>query len=272
MTLFGRRCSVQVDRLLIEGLTVSFTIEMDVRNFGKAEIKIYNLNAEHRHQLEKSASVDVELSAGYLDHPLERLCKTTLRDVYSEWTQPNWVTTLRTGDGDKASKIRISRAYSPEISMEKVWKDLLDKLKGSIDIGNAVEAFKKGGFANGVKELLHGGNVHGQVMDELRRIGAGAGLDVGIQDGALLVTPVGEPLATSAVVLSASTGLIGSPQPGAKKELKCRALILPGLRPKRKVEIKSELVTGVYVVQKARYTGNTAGNDWYADLTCKEIE
>jgi hypothetical protein len=276
MSLFGRRAIVQIDTgargLRVEGLDVSFAIDLDTKNFGKAEIKIFNLNRDHRQQLEQSKTVDVELLVGYQDQSLDRLCMGTLRDVFSERDPPDWITTLRSGDGDKATKARINRSYPPGTPISKVWQDLVDGLgEQGILSGNAVEAFSKGEYTNGIKELLHGGVAFGPMLENLRKLASGKGLDVTIQEGELIVTPIGEALATSAIVLSPNTGLIGSPQPGPKKKLKCRALILPGLKPKRKVEIKSELVQGLYVIEKAKYTGDTAGNDWYADLVCKEL-
>lgn len=275
MTLFGRRCVVVLDAdgraLRVEGLTVRFNIELDVKNFGKAKIEVINLNAEHRKRFEESKDVDVELLVGYVDNALERLCKGTLRDVYSQYDPPEWVTVLRTGDGDKASKVRANRSYSPGTPLSSVWKDLVDSLKGQVDAGNAIAAFSKGQYANGIKELLHGGAVHGSALDNIKRLASGAGLDVTIQEGELVVTEIGQPLATSAIVLSADTGLIGSPQPGPKKKLKCRSLILPGLKPKRQIEIRSKLTTGVYTILKAKYTGDTSSNDWYADLECQEV-
>lgn len=275
MSLFGRRAVVQVDEgstaLTIEGLDVSFKIELDSRQFGKAQIDVFNLNEEHRRKLSDSKTVDVALSVGYVGQPLERLCKGTLRDVLSKYDPPDWITTLRTGDGDKASKLRTNRSYGAGTPMDKVWKDLVDKLKDSLDVGNAIEAFQNGQFTNGITELLHGGATHGLAIDELRKIGTSAGLDVSVQEGELIITQAGQPLETTAIVLSPDTGLIGSPQPAPNKRLKCRALILPGLKPKRKIEIKRASVTGLYVIEKAIYTGSTFANDWYADLECREF-
>jgi len=108
-------------------------------------------------------------------------------------------------------------------------------------------------------------------MGQLREMAKSANLDLSIQEGELLLTQVGQPLSTTAVVLSPTSGLIGSPQAGTKGEVKARALLLPGLKPKRQVEIKSELVSGMYVITKAKYTGDTSGNDWYADIICKGL-
>jgi len=272
VTLFGRRCVVQVDTLRIEGLDVRFTIELDEKLYGKAEISIFNLNRDHRKKLEDAKDVDVELLAGYQNNTLELLCAGTMREVFSQRDHPDWITTIKTGDGDKASSARLNRSYSAGTQKSTLWKDLVDAIKATgIGAGNAIEAFENGEYANGIKELLHGGAVQGSAMGQLREMAKSANLDLSIQEGELLLTQVGQPLSTTAVVLSPTSGLIGSPQAGTKGEVKARALLLPGLKPKRQVEIKSELVSGMYVITKAKYTGDTSGNDWYADIICKGL-
>jgi hypothetical protein len=118
---------------------------------------------------------------------------------------------------------------------------------------------------------LSGGALQGSAWEVLKRQATSANLDVDIQGGKLVVTPRGRPLDTTAIVLSPSTGLVGSPQKGAKGTLKARALIVPGLLPKRKVDIRSSLISGLYQIGKVKYIGDTFGNDWYVDLECREI-
>jgi hypothetical protein len=272
MALWGRRAVVQIDTLRVEGLDVRFAVEMNAKTYGKAEVSIFNLNKDHREKLEDSKSVDVELSVGYETTDLDLLFKGTLREIFSERDSSDWVSTLRMGDGDKASPARIARSYKSGTKKETIWKDLVDSLKtAGIDPGNAITMFQNSEYANGIKELLHGGAFHGSALPKLKGMARDANLDVSIQDGALVVTPLGEALETTAIVLGPDSGLIGSPKKGTKGELKIRALILPGLRPKRKIEIRKGPASGMYVIQKAKYKGDTSGNDWYADLVCKGL-
>lgn len=271
MSLFGRQCVVYVDTLRVEGLDVEFTVELDAANLGKAEIKIYNLNGTHRKRLEDSKSVDVELLAGYSGHALDRLFLGTLRDVFSEHVDTDWVTTLRSGDGDKAGSVRINRSYTPGTSYSQMWKDVVGTFRDKISPGNALKAFGSGDFLGGIEQALHGDVLQGDAMKELRRLATKAGLEFSIQDNEFVVVPIGQALATSAIVLSPNTGLIGSPKKAPKGELRVKALIVPGLRPRRQVDIRSEQAHGMYVVRKCKYTADTAGGDWYAELVCKEL-
>lgn len=276
MSIYGRRCIVTVDRLKIEGLDVRFNVELGEKTYGKAEINVYNLNRDHRQQIEASKSVDVQLEVGYVGETLSVLFKGSLREIFSQKDPPDWVTTIRTGDGDKAQRARINQSYGRGTDMNTVIKDITDVLKEQgLGVGNALAAFKKGlsegSLTNGIQKALGGIVSQGPALDLLKKYGDSAKLDVDVQGGELIVTPRGRPLDATAIVLSAGTGLIGSPQKGVKGEMNVRALILPGLLPKRKVKIQSSLVDGLYVVKKAKYTGDTAGNDWYADLECKEL-
>lgn len=271
MSLFGRRCIVQVDTLRVEGLDVEFTVHLDAQNLGKAEIKIYNLNAEHRKQLESSKDVETELLVGYEDRPLDRLFLGTLRDVFSQHAEQDWITTLRSGDGDKAQQVRINRSYTKGTNYTQLWDDAIKQLQDKIKPGNAIKAFREGTFLEGITEVLSSETLQGDAMKEIRRLAKKAQLDVSIQDNELVVVPINTALETTAVVLGPNSGLIGSPQKAPKGQIKVKALIVPGLRPRRQVDIRSSSVRGVYVVQKAKYTGDTSGEDWYAELICKEL-
>lgn len=269
--LFNRRAVVEIDTLRIEGLDVRFSVSAEGGSLGKAEISVFNLNSEHRQEIEAKKAIEVSLLVGYRDTDLTRLFKGDMREAFSIRKAPNWVTTLRTGDGDTGTRARVNRSYKPGAPFGLAWKDVVEALEASgIGAGNAIVKFRDGKFKDKISEFLHGGAVQGDALKELRRLARGANLDVTIQDKELLVTNLGEPAATTAVKLTPRSGLISSPQRGAKGELKLRCLLVPGLKPKRKVQVESSLVSGLYVIKKAKYKGDTSANDWYADLECIE--
>jgi len=270
--LVNRVAAVEIDSLRVEGLDIRFKVSVDDANTGQAEISIFNLNEGHRTHIEKSKDLETTLLVGYKETALSVLFNGVMRQGYSVREEQDWVTTLHTGDGDKASKARINRSYPPGASFDVMWKDCIDALSAQgIGVGNALSFFSQGQAANGVTQLLHGGAVQGQALKEIRRMAKSFGLDIMIQDQELVVTKIDTPVETSAVVLTPGTGLISSPQKGAKGLLKVRSLIIPGLRPKRVVRVRSALVDGDYVIKKAQYTGDLSANDWYADLECTEL-
>lgn len=258
--------------LRVEGLDVKFKVSLDAKSYGKADITIYNLNRSHRQELESAKDVAVELLVGYQDESLDRIFKGVPRKISSRKDNNDWITTIKTGDGDKATGARINRGYRKGTPIDRLWKDLVGALGAvGIDSGNAVKAFEQKNYVDGINSLLNGGALQGQALANLRALATGADLDVTIQDGELLVTQIGQAADTTALVLSPDTGLIGSPEKGTKGDLKVTALIIPGLRPKRKIRLESALTKGMFVVTKATYTGDTSANDWYATLECKEL-
>ena len=276
MALFGRKVLVKIGSLEIDGLDVRFTVHKTAKaEPNKAEIVIFNLGKNNREALEREESPEVELSVGYEEGDVEGvLFRGDMQESFSEHAAPDWITTLRTGDGDKQIReTRINNSYPPGTSFETLWRDTVNALKNAgIGGGNALAAFRDAAFKNNVKQFVHGGNASGLAYQEMQRLADAAGLEVHIEGKTLVVLKQGKPLEASHILLSPDSGLIGSPQRGTKGELKCRALLIPDLAPKQKVEIDSRLVTGLYTITKATYKGDTASNDWYADLECKEAK
>jgi hypothetical protein len=269
--LFKRRAIVEIDTLRIEGLDVQFTVRHENANFGKAEISIFNLNRTHRNQIAQQAAATTTLLVGYQNSALELLFRGTMREAFSHHDNTDWVTTLRTGDGDKAPKARINKGYRPKTPKSLVWQDLVSALQEvGIGVGNAIDDFDLAEFKDGLSELLRGGSFQGDAMTQIRKLARSANLDVQIQDQELVVTQIGTPLDAQAILLAPRSGLVGSPKKGAKGELLVKSLIIPGLRPKRLVKIESPTESGIFVIKSAKYKGDTSGQDWYAELECVE--
>jgi hypothetical protein len=269
---FGRTCRLVAGGLDLTGFDTEFDVERTVDPApNKAEVRIFNLNDEHRKQLEGQKSIPVELYVGYEEDGSSGLIfQGSLRTAYSEHLAPDWVTTLNSGDGDRvANAARVSKSFKPGT----LFNTILDDLAGSLGVGlgNARQAFKQGRYADGVTELLGGGVIQGSADKELRRLLGSAGLEYSIQNGELQVLPIGKALSGVAQLLSPQTGLVGSPKRGAKGRLKLRALLLPEVFPGRKVQVDARDVKGFFRVEKAHYKGAIAGQDWYMDLELKEL-
>ena len=276
MPLLGRRAKVLIDTLAVEGLDVAFDVTLQEDNLGKATIQIWNLNTTHRAQIEKASSVDVTLSVGYVGYDLTAIFNGQIREASSRREAPDWITTLKSGDGDKVATARVAKSYPPGAALEDMWKDAVQALKDAkVSAGNALEAWRKGESKDDITEVLSSAVLQGPALKEMRRLARLRNLSVDVQNGELVVVPFGQPLDTEAIKLSPETGLIGSPERAVdadkKQVLKVRALIVPGILPRRKVLIKSALVDALYVVRKVQYKGDTASQDWYADMECTAL-
>ena len=88
---------------------------------------------------------------------------------------------------------------------------------------------------------------------------------------------LGEATAEEAVLLSAETGLVGSPEPVKKKgkptgSVKVKALLNPDIAPQRAVRIESRRVTGFYVVQTANHKLDSGFDaSFYTEIEAKEL-
>ena len=122
----------------------------------------------------------------------------------------------------------------------------------------------------GIDVYSEGTVLSGQAHHEVDRIVRGLGLTWSVQSGGLQLKRAGQPMATMAVVLSPSTGLVSSPSIDADGYVTAVSLLNPSLYPGRPVDLRSESVSGSYQVRRQTDTGDTAGDDWYSEVTLEE--
>lgn len=134
--------------------------------------------------------------------------------------------------------------------------------------------------------------MYGMARKYMRDTAKQTGTSWSIQDGKVQMIPVRGYLPGEAVVLTAETGLVGTPEQ-TNDGIKVRCLLNPRLRIGGRIkldnasvkEMKTELKMnanlygkpkldndGLYRIIKCEFTGDTRGNDWYADLVCIGID
>jgi hypothetical protein len=306
--IFSRRVRVSVDGLAVastpeeneaqpeglsrEGLRVGFTVQKDLTKApNTAEIVIYNLARATRQRLHRERSVPVVLEAGYRDTGLILLFAGEMREAFSR-PEPDgtWATVLRAGDGDGPLRsARNKTGLRPGVSVERVFSDQFDALK--VGLGNAFSELKRqlaGSDASVTKladALGSGFTGSGSVAQQLDKLSKSAGLEFSVQDGELQVLKAGKVLSTTATVLSPETGLEGSPEVDAKGTMHCRVRIIPGLSPGYPVQVTRlsavdqrgyedigvEIDQTVYRVERTRYVGDLWGQDFNAEIDCRDV-
>lgn len=261
--LFGREATIQVGTIVLTGLRVSFKITKTLRrNPNKAEIKIYNLNPTNRAQIEQATGVPCKIEAGYRGAPLATYFLGDLRGGRTERDGPNLITTLTNGDGERRSRsARASQSFAPGTTVGAVLQHLVGRL--GIDPGNTARVFANAVLGNGMQVFAEGTTVQGNAHDELDALARSAGLEVSVQNGVLQAVPRGAPLPATAVVLNASSGLLGTPSISNEGVVKFKTLLIPDLSPGRQITIQTQFLNGTYRVEKAEYVGDTSGADWY---------
>jgi hypothetical protein len=265
--LFMRDFSLQVDTLEIRELNVAFAIERTLRRRpGRAEIKIWNLSATHRHQLEQltPGHVFVEFRAGYVEQT-SLLFRGELHEARSERSGADIVTTVRSRDGGGAHSARVSRSHRPGASFGAVVRGVISAMGiGEGNLGDFLPTATMGG----VGVFANGATTSGSAADELDRLMSSADLEWSVQEGALQVLQRGRALQRTAIRLATETGMLESPSREKDGKIKVRTLLIPDLVPGRLVQIESADIVGTYRVEQAAYRGEFDGGDWGIEITC----
>lgn len=268
-TLFKRYARIVVDTIEIEhgfdenALDVRFSIERSLKpEPNTAEIQVWNLNPDHRSQLEELDFATCTVEAGY-EGGFALLFSGALRTAFTVREGPSLVTTLQSGDGEKEYKqSRVNLSIAKATPNASVLQQVAKALK--ISEGNLPT----------VTPLLlatpplfpQGGVLSGSASQIMTRAAQSLGFEWSIQEGALQLLQRSAPLNASAVLLTPNTGLIGSPSIDNEGILTAQALLIPDIFPGRLLVLESERLSGNYRVDKCSYSGDTAGPDWFVDI------
>ncbi len=274
--LFQRVVRVLVGSLLVEGLRVQFKVKKTTAiTPNECELQIYNLSQKSRAGLQ-AKGIKIVVEAGYQDHA-SRIFSGDSRYIDHKHNGPDWVTKVQCGDGERAYRyVKVNESFKPGTTVASVFYRMA--VATGLDVSQAVEL-----VGNEITEqFTQGYSTYGRVSEEIDRLLQGRGLEWSIQDGKLQVTRVGQPVKGSAVLLSASTGMIGSPAhgspefadktqgtpiPGQKKPqvLKVKSLLQPGIVPGGLIRLDSLEIKGDFRVQSVLHTGDTFGGDFYTE-------
>lgn len=245
--IYGRRLVVEFDCLLTNS-----------SHPNKGMARIYNLTESTRRKIVTNGK-KVRLYAGY-DGNEKLICVGDLMFADSRKEGAEWILEMRFGDGATAfdnatTTISISDGTSVQTVIDMLARDMGVVLKTARDALT--------GVLNGSLSL------DGMSKDQLDKFTADHGLTWSIQDEELQVTIANEPIDFEAIVISAATGLLESPQrlikpPKPKKiverkkqssgeekkkvrvkesdasgDIKFRAQLHPDLRPGKLVKLES---------------------------------
>jgi len=269
---FGRELALIVGGRQVAGLRVAFRATKTLDSKPNAiEIRVWNLAPETRAAAQEKGA-GVMLSAGYRGDV--RLVFVGDVDLVTHAREgADWVATLQAGDGLNAVRQgRIMEAFAAGAKTRDVVRSLAKQMK--VSAGNALESWRAGGIDGAIDSFANGLILSGPVHAEMDRVAKATGFEWSIQDGALQILEPGKANAKEAVILSPSTGLIGSPTPaivatqggGKRRVVRARSLLNGDLAPGRAVQIDAAQVKGWYRVETVQLTGDTHGPDWYVDL------
>ena len=245
-------------------LDFSFQVEKGAGSDpNSAKIQVWNLNPESRRAI-SDGGVSVQLSAGYVG--TEGLIfsgdvdeATTTRDG------ADLVTQISCSDGGQAIRstvVNISTAQDSPVS------SVIDELLDTLGLSKGSLASVTGALKQGITSITPAK----KLLDE---ICASSGLQWSVQDGTIQTHKIGEGTSGTVVVLSVESGMVGIPVRMVERDqqgnvtrtgVQVRSLLQPGLNPGRRIRVKSDWVSGDFVVERITHTGSTFGGEWYTDV------
>lgn len=235
--------------------TAPLYIEADIertigRHPNKATIKLYNLSDESVRWCEQSGQV-CQVLAGEELASQAFYGDITARNVITTWAGPTRVTTIRAADGRRVFRDQqFSASYPPATSRDQVLNDLIQAATVPLGFRAELDLVL---YANG---WAWAGRWRDAMTEILK---PDAAWD--IQDGALRIMRVGELEPGNALVINASTGMIGSPQ-RTNKGINLETKLVPALRPGVPIRVESREITGEYLVTKLNHKANSKGLVW----------
>lgn len=249
------------------GLAIVFRVKKNLKpEPNGTELKVWNLAPTTRQNLQQAKTIPVQLDVGY-GGDNHTIYLGQLRNAASEIDGPNIITSVSSGDSEAAfSSQRMNVKIPAQASAQQIFQ-LAGQAVG-VGLGNLTQAQSAAGMTTGgPARTLYG--AASKIFGDVARSSA---LQWSVQDGAMQVLPIGVTIKSSmsAVVLSASSGMIGSPTIDNKGIVKVEALIQPGLTPGLPIVIKGVSMQGTFRIEDTEFNGATWGKPWTATLHCRK--
>lgn len=287
MTLFDRRVAVTVgskrfegERLeagvRIQGFRLQFKVEQTLSaDTNTAQATISNLSESTRGEMMNFKNPGFAIEAGY-EGSSGLVFKGIAEKIIHKRTAPGFETVCDASDGSKEGKKVVNASLAPGAEVAQVI-ELLARTMG-VSAQRVIAQAKTKKFDGPIKSFLHGYSISGTSKHEMEKLARALGIRWTIVDGELVFLKPGEATTEEFVLLSAETGLIGTPERVIDKKrpkktlFGARSLLQSKLKPGRGVELISKEITGLFRVERATHFGDTHGGDWYSDAHLEEIK
>lgn len=282
--LFDRRYRVQVKDLDVSELRCVFKVKRSLRSEpNTCDLQIYNLSEDQRRSLENlpdrregttlkqmaalpTSNPMAMVEAGYKSTGTSLIYLGEVRTAHSVSEGSDVVTHLSSGDGEKDMQTsRIHVPIGPKTSIDVALTALVREL--GCGEGNLQQMIPKLRLSGAAEMYVAGSVLSGSAADELDAFCKAANIEWSIQNGRLQLLDRSKGLEGDVLVLSADTGLIGSPSVDNKGIVSFTTLIIPNLVPGKRVVFEAKSLKGVYRVDDCTYSGDTYGKEWY--IECK---
>lgn len=268
----------------LSGLRIKFTTRKgDLQTPNSADIRVYNLSEETALRVQKEFS-RVALQAGY-EQNYGMIFSGNVKQVRRGREGVDTFMDIFAADGDAAYNFAIVNTTLAAGAGQKE------------KVGACAGAMQEHGVGTGyMPELAAPAMPRGQVMygmarDYMRSAAQSTDSSWSVQDGQLTMIPRAGYVPGQAVVLTAKTGLVGTPEQ-SQDGIRARCLLNPQLRVGSRIQLDNNSILrakidmsytainttpkvnadGFYRVLIAEHSGDTHGTDWYTNLTCISLD
>lgn len=268
--LFRRQVVAYVEGAAVEHLHMVFKAERNIKKDPNSlELGIYNLAPSTLARMQVPRPL-VELAAGYAGR-VQKLFHGEAYSVLPSSDGKDTITKVMCGDGRTAYSFgRVNQAFAPGTPVLSVVKGVAAQMK--VGIGNAVQAFQKGGAQGAFQAFTNGLTASGSASEVLDNVIRTAGFTWSIQDGELQILTSDTDTAGTVDVIAPDTGLVGDPELGSRvskhkpARVKVKALLRPTIRPGVAFQVESRTVKGQFRAEKVSHEGDSWGGDWFTTI------
>lgn len=287
MPLFNRAYNLLIGEtealgLKISELHVDFNITKSDKaddNKGKATFTVFNLSDESIAKIVKDQKVIFE--AGYTQDDVRTLFLGEVEDVFSVRAGEAVKTTIKCEDGYVPVREGYTgRTFRGGSTLASILTEIVTQ-----DLGLATPVLRNGnlGDSKGINKVYQYSTTKaGQSGEIITNLCKENFLTWSIRDGNVQIYPVDGSTAIEVPKISATSGMIGSPQRSIDNKNKTAGSKEPKVVYKVKtllngsynigdlVQVDSAFTNGLYRITKASHKGSFEGNDWMTDLVLAE--
>ncbi|CDZ81859.1 hypothetical protein BN1013_02395 [Candidatus Rubidus massiliensis] len=282
MTRFNRVASVEIGlrnanfsgyigTIKLSNLRTAFSVQKNLAwSANTASVKIWNLSQEKRNRI-KDYGDQVIVSAGYSEDAGEQLLfigNTT--QVSHAYEQPEIITTLDCGDGERIlNQKHISVSFKEKVPVRQVIETIAQQMELTISEFTPTDNVV---YEQGFEYIGMGKNAIDKTVARL-------GLKWSVQNGKLQIIPLFGTTSKPAVEINADTGMIGIPQRftdkraalylgGPKTGYIVTTTLRPDILPGDLINVKSQRIglDGPYSVYSIKHEGDTFGPNWRSTM------
>ncbi len=254
----------------IKDLRINFSIEKtDTESQNIANIKIYNLSKETSSEVGK-VNNKVILRAGYEDETgISNLFFGDIKSAIDRKEGVARILEINAYDGyANVQNKNISISFSAGTPVQQVFDNIVDVF--GLPLTNPIVNLS-GQYVNGYSFV-------GKAKDALTEVLKRVNKDWTIQNQQLVILSPGETIERTGLLLSSDTGLIDQPEAlndsdenqletdDVPKRWRIKSLLYPQLLPGAEIQVRSNIVNGIFRVETANFEGDNFEGDFIAEI------